>query len=91
MRSILRRLEILEAQSQQSVILLVTFRDGHTEEMGISEFKELAKDRWADIGSIRILSGGVQRELKEYMDTNMKVLGEVLKHPAENRSVEDFE
>lgn len=91
MKSIIARLEALEARSQQSIVLLVTFKDGSTKEMGVAEFKELAKDHYSDCDSAHIVSGDNPKELEEYIDTNMRILDEIANNPLPNRNIEDYE
>lgn len=65
MKSIIARLEALEAQSQQSLVLLVAFKDGSAKEMSVAEFKELAQEHYSDLDSTHIVSGDNPKELEE--------------------------
>lgn len=89
MKSIIARLEALEARSQQSIVLLAAFKDEGAKEMCVAELKELAKDQWFDLDSVRIVSGD-PKELEEYIDTNIKMLDEIVNNPLPNRNIEDY-
>ena len=91
MKSIIARLEALETRSQQSIVLLVAFKDEGAKEICVAELKELAKDQWFDLDSVRIVSGDNPKELEEYIDTNMKILDEIVNNPLPNRNIEDYE
>lgn len=91
MKSIIARLEALEARSQQSIVLLVTFKDGSTKEMDVAEFKELAKDQSFDLASVQIVSGDNPKELNEYINANMRILENIVNNPLPNRNIEDYE
>lgn len=91
MKSIIARLEALEARSQQSIVLLVTFKDGSTKEMGVAEFKELPKDRLSSRDTVRIVSGDNLKEFDEYIDITMGMLADIINNPVPNRNIEDYE
>lgn len=91
MKSIIARLEALEARSQQSIVLLVTFKDRSTKEMDVAEFKELAKDQSFDLASVQIVSGDNPKELNEYINANMRILENIVNNPLPNRNIEDYE
>lgn len=91
MKSIIARLEALEARSQQSIVLLVTFKDGSTKEMGVAEFKELPKDRLSNRDTVRIVSGDNLKEFDEYIDITMGMLADIINNPVPNRNIEDYE
>lgn len=90
MKSIIARLEALEARSQQSIVLLVTFKDGSTKEMNVAEFKEISKELcYGD--AVSIVSGDNPKEFNEYIDTTMKMLADIINNPVPNRDIHDFE
>lgn len=91
MKSIIARLEALEARSQQSIVLLVTFKDGSTREMSVAEFKELSEDQRSNCTSTSIVSGNNLKEFDEYIDTTMKMLADIINNPSPNRNIEDYE
>lgn len=91
MKSIIARLEALEARSQQSIVLLVTFKDGSTKEMSVAEFKELPKDRLSNRDTVRIVSGDNLKEFDEYIDITMGMLADIINNPVPNRNIEDYE
>ena len=91
MKSIIARLEALEARSQQSIVLLVTFKDGSTKEMSVAEFKGLSEEQRTDCASTSIASGNNLKEFDEYIDTTMKMLADIINNPVPNRNIEDYE
>lgn len=91
MKSIIKRLEELEARSQQSIILLVTFKDGSTKEMGVAEFKELPKDQLSNRDAVRIILGDNLKEFEECIDTIIGMFADIINNPVPNRNIEDFE
>lgn len=91
MKSIIARLEALEARSQQSIVLLVTFKDGNTKEMGVAEFKELPKEKLSNRDAVRIISGDNLKEFDEYIDTIVGMFADIINNPVENRDITDFE
>ena len=91
MKSIIARLEELEARSQQSIVLLVTFKDGATREMGVEEFKELPKEQLSNRDAVRIVSGDNLKEFDEYIDTIVGMFADIINNPAPNRDISDFE
>lgn len=91
MKSIIARLEALEARSQQSIVLLVTFKDGSTKEMGVAEFKELPKEQRSNCDDARIVSGDNLTEFGEYIDATMRMLADIINNPVPNRNIEDYE
>lgn len=91
MKSIIARLETLEAMSQQSITLLVTFKDGSTKEMGVAEFKELPKGQLSYRDAVRIISGDNLKEFDEYIETIKGMFADIINNPAPNRNIEDFE
>lgn len=91
MRSIIARLEALEARSQQSIILLVTFKDGSTKEMGVAEFKGLPKEQLSNRDAVRIVSGDNLKEFDEYIDTIVGMFVNIINNPVPNRNIEDYE
>lgn len=91
MKSIIARLEELEARSQQSIVLLVTFKDGSTKEMSVAEFKELPKNQRSNCDAVRIISGDNLKEFNEYIATTMRMLADIINNPVPNRNIHDFE
>lgn len=91
MKSIIARLEALEARSQQSIALLVTFKDGSIKEMGVAEFKELPKERLSNRDAVRIVSGDNLKEFDTYIDTIVGMFADIINNPVENRDITDFE
>ena len=90
MKSIIARLEALEARSQQSLVLLVTFKDGSTKEMCVAEFKEKSKELcYGD--SVNIASGSNQKELGEYIDIIIEMMDDIANNPVPDRNIEDYE
>ena len=91
MKSIIARLEALEARSQKSIVLLVTFKDGSAKEMSVAEFKELPEEQRCNCASTSIVSGNNLKEFDEYIDTTRKMLADIINNPAPNRNIEDYE
>ena len=90
MKSIIARLEALEAHSQQNIVLLVTFKDGSTKEMGVSEFKEISKELcYGD--AVSIVSGDNLKEFNEYIDITNGMMADIINNPVPNRNIEDYE
>ena len=91
MKSIIARLEALEARSHQSIVLLVTFKDGSTKDMSVADFKVLPEDQRSNCASTSIVSGNNLKEFDEYIDTTMKMLADIINNPVPNRNIEDYE
>lgn len=91
MKSIIARLEALEARSQQSIVLLVTFKDGSTKEMSVAEFKELSEEQRSNCAAARIISGDNLKEFDEYIGITMGMLADIMNNPVPNRNIEDYE
>ncbi len=91
MKSIIARLEALEARSQKSIVLLVTFKDGSTKEMSVAEFKELPKEQLSNRDAVRIVSGDNLKEFDEYIDITLGMFADIINNPAPNRNIEDYE
>lgn len=91
MKSIVARLEALEARSQQSIVLLVTYKDGSAMEISVAEFKELSEEQRSNCDSTRIVSGDNLKEFDEYIDMTMKMLADIINNPIPNRNIEDYE
>ena len=90
MKSIIARLEALEAWSHQSIVLIVTFKDGSTKEMGVAEFRELPKEQLSNRDAVRIVSGDDLKEFDEYIDTIVGMFADIVRQQVENRNIEDF-
>ena len=91
MKSIIARLEALEARSQQSIVLLVTLKDGSTKEMSVAEFKGLPKDQLSNRDAVRIISGDNLKEFDEFIDITIGTFADIINNPVPDRNIEDYE
>ena len=92
MKSITARLEALEsAAGMESLVLLVMLEDGSEKEMGVAEFRELAKQKPGYGFFSRIISGDNLKELDECIDIMTGAMADIAKNPTPNRNIEDFE
>lgn len=92
MKSIIRRLEALEASvGVKSLVLLVGFEDGSEKTVCFSEFKELAKQHPGYGFSARIISGDNLKEFDECLDIMIGAMADIANNPAPNRNIEDYE
>ena len=92
MKSITRRLEALEsAAGLESLVLLVTLGDGSEKEMGVAEFRELAKQNPGYGFFSRIISGDNLKELDECIGIMSGAMADIANNPVSNRNTEDFE
>lgn len=91
MKTILSRLEALEAHNPGSILLQVNFADGTTKEMGVAEFKQIPHDKLSNRDTVKVISGNNRKEIRAYTDRMREIIGYIANHPVENRDISDYE
>ncbi len=91
MKSILSRLEALEAHNSGSILLQVNFADGTTKEMSVAEFKQIPHEEFSNLDTVKVISGNNRKEILAYTDRMREIIDYIVNHPVENRNIEDFE
>lgn len=91
MKTILSRLEALEAHNPGSIVLQVKFPDESVREMSVAEFMEIPKEQLQYPASVGVISGNNRKEILEYSDRMREFIRDLLNYPLPNRNIEDYE
>lgn len=83
MKSILARLEALEARSPHNLILAVPMADGTEKIMGVKEFVEIPKAELSGSEFVRIISGNNLQQFDVLLDSIVGTYTDIIKKQGE--------